>query len=92
MALTGHFLIHIGHSIYIRKYIPCVITSVISLPISLIILVKSARIIDWNVITVLSVIAALILMNVNLKMCHRLAQYVNKKIKEQEANGDLSNI
>ncbi len=92
MALTGHFLIHIGHTIYIRKYIPCVITSVISLPISLIILVKSARIIDWNVITVLSVIAALILMNVNLKMCHRLAQYVNKKIKEQEANGDLSNI
>ena len=84
MALVGHFFIHIGHTIYIRKYIPCVITSAICLPISLIILVKSAQVMNWNAVTMLSIIAAIILMNMNLALCHRLFHLINSKIKKQK--------
>lgn len=92
MALIGHFFIHIGHTIYIRKYIPCVITSVICLPISLIILVKCAQLMNWNLVSILAIIAAIILMNVNLALCHRLFHSINTKIKNQEAKGELHDI
>lgn len=36
-----HFLIHIGQSIVIRKYVPCLITSIIALPVSVNVIYKS---------------------------------------------------
>lgn len=41
IGCTLHFLIHIGQSIVIRKYIPCLITSIIALPISVYVIYKS---------------------------------------------------
>ena len=43
ISLTAHFVVHIGQSIYIKKYIPSVITSVVCLPISVIILISSLK-------------------------------------------------
>ena len=92
MALAGHFCIHIGHTIYIRKYIPCVITSTICLTISVIILIKSVQVMNWNAVMILSILAAIIFMNVNLALCHRLFHLINAKIKAQEAKGELHEI
>ena len=85
LALTGHFIIHIGHTIYIRKYIPCFITSVICLPVSVIILIQSARTLSFTTPVIPAVPAAIILMMINLKLCHKLGYYVSQKIKADES-------
>ena len=43
LSLTAHFIVHIGQTIYLRKYIPSFITSIICLPISVIILLKASK-------------------------------------------------
>ncbi len=85
MSLAGHFFIHIGHSIYLRKYIPCVITSAICLPISILILIKCAGFVDWNTALVISVVIGIIFMIVNMKIAHGLAHIVNRKIRSDKA-------
>ena len=80
LALTGHFLIHIGQALAIRKYIPCVITSLICLPVSIVILVKSASFIEWNTFAVALVIAGILLMLANFKAAHAVMHYVNKRM------------
>ena len=79
VALAGHFLIHIGQALAIRKYIPCVITSLICLPVSIVILVKSASFIEWNAFAVAIVISGIFLMLANFKAAHAVMHYVNKR-------------
>lgn len=62
LALVGHFFVHIGLSIKIRKYIPSVITSVIGIPVSVVILYKCAMIMTFDAKTVLFVIIGILLM------------------------------
>ena len=66
ISLTAHFLVHIGQSIYIRKYIPSLITSLICLPPSVIIIIKSLIIIKINLVTVIQITADNIRMIVNV--------------------------
>jgi hypothetical protein len=80
LALTGHFLIHIGLTVVVRKYVPCVITSLICLPVSIVILVKSASFIEWNAFAVAIVISGIFLMLANFKAAHMVMHYVNKRI------------
>ncbi|MEE3400298.1 MAG: HXXEE domain-containing protein, partial [Eubacterium sp.] len=75
----------IGHSIYLRKYIPCVITSAICLPISILILINCAGFMDWNTALVISVVIGILFMIVNLKIAHGLAHIVNRKIRSDKA-------
>lgn len=84
MALTGHFFIHIGHTVYIRKYIPCVITSVICLPISILILIRCAGLMNWNTASIVSVPAAILLMIGNMKLDYRFMQIISRKIRSDE--------
>lgn len=79
LALAGHFLIHIGQALAIRKYVPCVITSLICLPVSIVILVKSASFIEWNGLAVALVISGILLMLANFKAAHMVMHYVNKR-------------
>ncbi len=80
LALAGHFLIHIGQALAIRKYIPCVITSIICLPVSIVILVKSAPFIEWNTLAFALVIIGILLMLANFKAAHAVMHYVNKRM------------
>ena len=80
LALTGHFVIHIGQAIAIRKYIPCIVTSLICLPVSILILVRSAAFIEWSALTVALVISGILLMLANFKVAHGVMHYVNMKI------------
>ena len=66
------FIVHIGQSIYIRKYIPSLITSVVCLPISVVILIKSSEYLVFSLPTVLILAGSIALMMVNLRFAHWL--------------------
>ena len=82
LALFGHFFSHIGHSVYIRKYIPCVATSIICVPISSCILVKCALLTEFNIVTGISIVVGIALMIVNFPVAHGLMHYVNKRVQK----------
>lgn len=79
-GLAGHFCIHIGHTLYIRKYIPSFITSVICLPISVIIMIRSAGYITFNATAIAGILISIIVMMGNLSFVHKLMHIVNEKI------------
>lgn len=70
LALTAHFVIHIGLSVYIRKFIPSVITSIIFLPISILILINTAGFLTFDFVTIISVMIAIIVMILNFLFLH----------------------
>ena len=82
MALAGHFVVHIGHTLYIRKYIPSFITSFISLPVSVIILYKTAMLMDFDVLTMIGIVISILVMIGNLIMLHAIMHRVNAKIND----------
>ncbi|MCR5673658.1 MAG: HXXEE domain-containing protein [Lachnospiraceae bacterium] len=81
LALVGHFFIHIGHTIHIRKYIPCFITSVISLPVSTVILFNCAKQMTFDITTVVCIVIGIIGMIVNFPIAHGVMHFVNKRAK-----------
>ena len=80
LSLTAHFLIHIGQSIYIKKYIPSLITSIICLPISLVILINSSQYIDFSLSSVLLMGGSILLMIANLRFAHWLIHRFGKQL------------
>ncbi len=72
ISLTAHFAVHIGQSIFIRKYIPSLITSIICLPVSVIILINCSRHMIFGAVTIILIAVCIILMMVNLKFAHWL--------------------
>ena len=78
LSLTGHFVIHIGQSLYIRKYIPSLITSIICLPLSVAILIRCAGDIEFSLMTVLFIIIGVAIMMMNLKIAHMLMHRFNR--------------
>ena len=85
LSLAGHFIVHIGQTIYLRKYIPSFITSVICLPISTNILLRCARVMTFDSVTIITIIVSIIVMMVNLKLAHAVVHFVNSKITMEEA-------
>ena len=79
-SLTAHFVVHIVQSILVKKYIPALITSIICLPISVIILIKSTKYIVFCVNSLLLIIATIIIMMANLKLAHRLMNKFGKRL------------
>ena len=84
LALVGHFFIHIGHSIYIRKYIPCLATSLICLPISVVILIKCVKIMTLDVVAIVSIVAGILMMIINMKIAYGVLHLVNRKITNKK--------
>ncbi len=81
LSLAGHFIVHIGHTLYLRKYIPSFATSLICLPVSVSILLRCARLMAFDSLTVIIIIASILLMTANLKIAHSVAHIVNDKVK-----------
>lgn len=82
MALAAHFVVHIGHTLYIRKYIPSFITSVISLPASIYIMIKASYFYTFDFYTVIGIISGIIIQILNLMMLHMVMHRVNEKIND----------
>ena len=79
LSIAAHFLIHIGQTVYIRKYIPSLITSLICLPVSVVVLIKSGQFISFDVLSVVLMVAGIVLMMINLKIAHWVMHVLNKK-------------
>ena len=70
LALTGHFVAHIGICIYVGKFIPSLITSIICLPISALIIVKTAQLLTFDTVTTVSAVLTVPVMMLNMKIGH----------------------
>ncbi len=79
LSLAGHFIIHIFHVFILRKYIPSFITSLICLPLSIVIITKSIHFISFDHISAFSVIMGVLLMIINLRIAHMIMNFVNKR-------------
>lgn len=79
LSLAGHFIIHIIHVIILRKYIPSFITSLICLPLSIVIITRSIHFISFDHVSALFIITGILMMIVNLKIAHIVMHLVNKK-------------
>lgn len=82
IGCTLHFLIHIGQSIVIRKYIPCLITSIIALPISVYVIYKSICLLEYSFYQVLSYsFIGISVIAFNLAFAHMLMRNFSKYLK-----------
>lgn len=78
LSLTAHFVVHIGQSIFVRKYIPSLITSMICLPLSVIILINCAEHLEFNFTTITIISVSILLMLANLRFAHWLMNRFGK--------------
>lgn len=84
LSLAGHFIIHIGQTMYLRKYIPSFATSLICLPVSVNILLRTARLMTFDAVTATVIVASILLMMANLKLAHVVMHFVNSKVGCQD--------
>lgn len=82
IAFIIHLFIHIIQSIIFRGYIPAIITSIILLPISIIVLGKSLDILNYSMKSVIffSIVGSIIVL-FNLKLAHFLLRWFTRKNK-----------
>ena len=80
IALTAHFFVHIGLSIKIRKYIPSVISSLIGIPVSILILYRCAMLMTFDSMTVLFIILGIVLMIANFAFLRWGMTFLSKKV------------
>lgn len=74
-----HFLVHIGQAVVIRKYIPCLITSIAALPVSVYVICKSIELLTYAFYQVLfySLIGMFVIAG-NLTFAHWLMRSYSK--------------
>lgn len=91
IGCTFHFLIHIGQSIVIRKYIPCFITSIIALPISICVIYESIFLLEYSFYQVLFYsFLGISVITLNLAFAHMLMRCYSKYLKRY-SNGNWTN-
>lgn len=83
IGCTFHFLIHIVQSIVIRKYIPCLITSIIALPISIYVICKSISLLEYSFYHVLFYsFIGIFIIGINLTFAHMLMKGFSKHLED----------
>lgn len=82
ISCTLHFVIHIGQSIVIKQYIPATITSILCLPISIWIIVKSIIELNGSMINIiLFSIIGIVIVALNLRFAQSLIGKFTKKMQ-----------
>lgn len=71
VGFTLHLVIHLLQAIAVKKYTPALITSIISLPISLVIVTKCTCFLRAD-ISILGIVIGIVGVGVNLKIAHKL--------------------
>lgn len=77
--LAAHFVIHIVFSIVIKQYIPSVITSIICLPVSILIIYRCCLLLTFDTVTVLFIIAGILIMIVNFAFLRWFIPFMSRK-------------
>lgn len=78
IGCSFHFVVHIVQSIAIRKYIPALITSIICLPVSVVLLKQSIGVF-CDRISICWTAAGFVLVFVNLVLAHKLMAWYGRK-------------
>ncbi len=81
IGFTFHLVIHLAQAVYIRRYIPALITSIIALPPGILLIWKSYPMIRINAMSAIGIICGVIGLAVNLKFAHRLMRKLRKDNK-----------
>lgn len=77
LAYAIHLVVHILQCIVFKKYIPCLITSIICLPISIIILIKTYQLLQASNLEITSYsIIGIIAVAINLIFAQRLIKII----------------
>ena len=84
LSLTGHFAVHIGLCVYVRKFIPSLITSLICLPVSIVILIKTAELMTFDASTIVITALTVPAMMINMKLAHGLMHVFNRKFRSSK--------
>lgn len=80
IACALHFLLHIGQCIVVRQYIPALATSIICLPISVLIIAECISVLDYSAvkITVFSIVG-IVIAALNLKFAQSLIGWFTRR-------------
>ena len=78
VGFTLHLIIHIGQAAMIRRYIPSLITSIISLPPCIFLIYKCVPLLSFDVPLIIGMIIGIIGIAVNLKLAHVLMIRLSK--------------
>ena len=77
-----HFLIHIGQSLIIRKYIPALLTSIICLPVSTYVIYRSVCELPCDMpFMAVTALAGCIMVGVNLRAAQKLIGWFTRKME-----------
>ena len=79
IGFTAHLVIHIIQSIAIKRYIPSLITSIITLPPSLLLLIHTKW--DMGTPAMIGTLMGIVGVAANLKMAHMLMERYDRKTK-----------
>ena len=79
IGFTVHLMIHILQSIAIKRYIPSLITSILTLPPSIMLLVHTKW--DMNVPAIIGTIIGIAGVAANLKLAHMLMEWYDRGTK-----------
>ena len=78
LGFTLHLFIHIAQAILIRSYIPALITSILSIPPTIWLVVKSAVFIPMDAPSILGILIGISGVAANLKLAHMTGQWFQK--------------
>ena len=77
VGFTIHLFIHIGQALIIRRYIPALITSIISIPPSIMLILKTAPLLEMSPTVISGIIFGILGVAINLKFAHKLMHKYN---------------
>ena len=78
LGFTLHLFIHIAQAMLIRSYIPALITSILSIPPTIWLVVKSAVFIPMDALSILGILIGISGVALNLKLAHMAGQWFQK--------------
>ena len=77
VGFTLHLVIHIAQATLIRRYIPCLITSVISLPPSIYLISQCVPLLTFDALLISGMIVGIVGVALNLRFAHRIMLHIS---------------
>jgi hypothetical protein len=84
LGFTLHLFIHIAQAILIRSYIPALYTSILSIPPSIYLIVRSVSFIPVSTSSILGIIIGILGVAVNLKIAHVVGWRFQRFLQSKE--------
>ena len=87
LALTVHFIVHMLVCLYAKKFIPSFITSIICLPVSILIMAQAAGYMTFSALTIAIIVLTIPAMMANGKLAHKIMHLLTRWINKHSITG-----